>query len=378
MVWFKRLLTLLALGVAVYLFWPLLKEIRSAGSLFTAARWQWLPLILLIQVVSYAFLTWLNMLALQPFPGRIGFFRLMALLTSMAFIEVAVPSAGASGVALRARLLEKQGRYSVEVATFTLAIETIVLSAAMASVGVLGIIYLFRSGNLGPEQIVYLLVLAGVVALLIWSAWRFISDPRLSHRALHRLARFWNWLSARFHAPDPASNANLAGQLDVPTSTEAGYVNAGNKLADLFNRIGRRTFRPIQEPDLDKRLSAFQDGLVQLRRVPAWKFILGAYARVALDVATLGACFVLFGYTIKPGALLTGYALVLLASGLAALPGGLGMADLSIPGLFLRLGVPGNVSLVAGLSYRLIAFWLLRFIGFLSWQYLEVNYERSK
>jgi hypothetical protein len=33
--------------------------------------------------------------------------------------------------------------------------------------------------------------------------------------------------------------------------------------------------------------------------------------------------------------------------------------------------VAGSVALAAGLTYRLIAFWLLRFIGFISWQLLE-------
>jgi uncharacterized protein (TIRG00374 family) len=327
MAWLKRALALVALGVLVYLFWPLLGEISAAAHLFRSARWPMLPLVLGIQFVSYCFLTWLNRLTLQPFPGKIPFFRLMALLTSMAFIEVALPSAGASGVALRARLLGKQGGYSVEAATFTLALETIVLSIAMASAGLLGLFYLLRTGEVGWTRLVVLALLALVVASLVYMGWHGLQDPEFSLRAADRLGSLWNRLFGRW--------------------------------------------RRVEVAGLEARLEAFRHSLGQYRRVPLWKFLVAAYARVALDVATLGACFLLFGYAVAPGTLLTGYGLILVMSGLAALPGGLGMADASVPVIFSRLGAPGSVALVAGLTYRLIAFWLLRFIGFLSWLALE-------
>jgi hypothetical protein len=51
---------------------------------------------------------------LRPLPGCIGFYRLMFVLTAMAFITSAVPSGGADGVVLRARMLGNFG-CSVEV-----------------------------------------------------------------------------------------------------------------------------------------------------------------------------------------------------------------------------------------------------------------------
>jgi uncharacterized protein (TIRG00374 family) len=90
-------------------------------------------------------------------------------------------------------------------------------------------------------------------------------------------------------------------------------------------------------------------------------------------VASLGVCFALFNFAIPIGVLLTGYGLTLLLSALASLPGGLGLADFSLAVIYARLGVPGGVAVAAGLSYRLIAFWLIRFIGFVTWQVLEVR-----
>ena len=149
-----------------------------------------------------------------------------------------------------------------------------------------------------------------------------------------------------------------------------------HKFWALWNRFFGR-FKTIQPQVLDQRLLTFQSCLGQLQYIPRWKYIFAAYARVALDVATLGACFMIFRNPVQPGTLLTGYGLILVASGMAALPGGLGLADASVPVIFSGLGVAGSVALAAGLTYRLIAFWLLRFIGFFSWQILESKNGRS-
>ena len=81
--------------------------------------------------------------------------------------------------------------------------------------------------------------------------------------------------------------------------------------------------------------------------------------------------FLLEVLAISPGTHYTGYGLILTFGGLATLPGGIGMVDAYVPVISSWLSVPGSVALAAGLVYRLIAFWLLRFFGFLSWQYLE-------
>jgi uncharacterized protein (TIRG00374 family) len=326
MIWLRRGLSLVLLLVLIYFFWPLVGEFKAAAALFRQANWIWLPVAILIQVVSYAFLTWLNALALQPFPGKIGFLTLAAVLTSMAFIQIAIPSAGASGVALRVRLLRKFG-YAAEDSLFSLAVETILEAVALISVASLGIVYLLRSGQLPLTNAAWL-ILAGVASAgIIWYAWRLLRNRERSRRIALVLVCWWNRVGGRLRTFD-ASRAEV-------------------------------------------RLSAFQDNLARYNRGHLWKLILAAYGKVVLDVATLGAGFLLIGYAILPGTLYTGYGLILTFSGLAALPGGIGMADAYVPVIFSWLSVPGAVALVAGLVYRLIAFWLLRFFGFLTWQYLE-------
>jgi uncharacterized protein (TIRG00374 family) len=329
MVWLKRGLSLAALGVLIYLFLPLLGEIEAAVGLFKTANWIWLPLALGAYFTSYSSLTWLNSLALEPFSGYIRFHWLAAVLTSIAFIEIAIPSAGASGVALRARLLGKHGNYSFEGATFSLVLEVLYMGVATLTLAILGLFYLLQRGDISNLQL-YSITLGGTLVVVgIWGSWRVIHNQTLSQKILY-------------------------------------------KIADGWNRLGRG-FLHIEKERMENRLGIFHASLNQLGQAPRWKFILAAYGRVTLDMITLGLCFVLFKHPIPIGTLFVGYGLILLISGLSSLPGGLGLAEASIPVIFAGLGVPGAVALAAGLTYRLTTYWLVRFIGFISWQILETE-----
>jgi uncharacterized protein (TIRG00374 family) len=326
-------LSILALGAIIHFFLPLIEDWKEVVDQVRNAQWIWLPIAFLIQFISYLFLTWLNAMALMPFSGHITFNRLMALLTSIAFIETAIPSAGTSGIALRAHLLKKHGRFQIEASVFSLGVETIFEIVAVATTCIFGLTYLLQSGNLTKIEMVKLLALIASISIVIGFGWNIIWDHERSRRYLAKLIRYWNRMAAR--------------------------------LPHLQNK-GVLTLQKIEE-----RLDIFQSSLITMNNMPRWKFWTAAYGKVVFDIACLGTCFYLFGYQISIGALITGYGAIILLSGLASLPGGLGVADVSTPIVFAGLGVQGSIALAAGLVYRLIAFWLLRFIGFISWQALE-------
>lgn len=329
----RYLLSILALGVLIYLFWPMIGQLKDAGDLFNHARWWLLPVALGIQAISYFSLAWLNMLALKPFSGKVTFFQMVALLTSIAFIETALPSAGISGVALRVHLLGKRG-YGADASTFTLFLETVYLGIAMGSVMLFGVVYLLRAGQITTIEIIWLIVIFLLLAGLFWWIWRTLHDHSRSVRIINLILPVWN-----------------------------------------------RWFGRWKKIDLDVQLreySDFHQRLVNLNHEPMWKFLLAAFGRILLDVGSLGAFFLMFNHYVSPGVLITGYGITLTLSGLAALPGGLGFADASIPVVFNQLGEPASAALAAGLFYRLGAFWLVRFIGFIQWQWLEGKTDFQK
>jgi uncharacterized protein (TIRG00374 family) len=207
-----------------------------------------------------------------------------------------------------------------------------ILSVSMASACSPG--YLLERGQVSRIQLASLGAAGLAVIAAAVAAWRLVMHPRRSRAFLRWIVGVWNRMFSRFRT------------LDATT--------------------------------FETRLSTFQSSLGQLKYVPRWMFILAAYGRVALDVATLAACFWMFGHPVAPGTLLTGYGLILLMSGLASLPGGLGLADASVPVIFAGLGTTGSVALAAGLTYRLIAFWLLRLVGFFSCILGKKTIQRSK
>jgi glycosyltransferase 2 family protein len=322
--------TLLAAAIMVYLFWPFVGELRGAWAVLQTAHWGWFVVAILVHFLSYASLTGLNILLLKPFQGRIGFWRMMSILPSIAFIEVALPSGGASGLVQRVRFLGRGG-YSLEAATFTNIMETIYLSVFMVGISLTGLWYLIRNGDLRTGQLIILAALTVTILVGSMLAYRAGRERSSGKAWAGRLLGYWNRLMLRFHRA------------------------------------------PYSQEQLEPRLDLFYDGLAHFGRRPRWPFLLTAGGRVLLDVATLGVCMAIFHYSMPLGALLTAYGLTLVMSGLAALPGGLGLAELSTAVIYARLGAPGVVAVAAALSYRLIAFWLIRLVGFITWQFLEVR-----
>jgi uncharacterized protein (TIRG00374 family) len=324
--WMRWGISLVLLVLLLYFFWPLLGEIRAAADLFRTADWIWFLVAIIIQVISYSFLTWMNALALQPFSGKIRFIPLAGVLTSMAFISVAIPSAGISGVALRVHLLRKY-KYLPEESLFSLVVETTLELIALVSVALVGIVYLIQSGGLTIGNLLVLGLIGLLIIALFGLTWYIVRDYERSRRTL-------------------------------------------KIIVDVWNRYGGR-IKELDLEDMDDRLIYFNQNIRCYPRSSWWKFPISAYGKVILDVVTLGVCFKLFGYAISPDILLIGYGLVLTLSGVSALPGGMVMTEALAPVIFSRLGVPGAVALAAGLTYRLVAFWLVRFVGYFSWLVLE-------
>lgn len=324
--WWRLVLSIVLLGLLLYFFWPLLGEIKAAANLFRTAEWNWFLVAIVVQVISYGLLTWLNALSLEPFSGNIKFIPLAGVLTAMAFIAVAIPSAGLSGVALRVHLLKKYD-YLPEESLFSLVVETTLELVALVTVALIGIVYLIQIGGLSLFNIFTLIFLGVLVLVIGWLIWRILSDYERSKQVLHKFIEYWNKYAKRF--------------------------------------------RSLDFEELDQRLVYFNRNLSRYPRSSLIKFPVSAYGKVLLDVLTLGVCFRMFGYSIAPQTLFIGYGLILTSSGLSALPGGLVMTEALVPVIFSRLGVPGAVALAAGLCYRLIAFWMVRFVGYISWLILE-------
>ena len=94
------------------------------------------------------------------------------------------------------------------------------------------------------------------------------------------------------------------------------------------------------------------------------KPLLGAVANAGFDVGTLFYLFIAAHHPITPAALIAGNGLPQLVARLSFLPGGLGITEGGMVGLYVALGVSPTTAVLVVLAYRGLSFWLPTLIGF--------------
>lgn len=100
--------------------------------------------------------------------------------------------------------------------------------------------------------------------------------------------------------------------------------------------------------------------------------VLGAIISTGFDMLTLYFFFIAAGYLVEPEILIVGYGLPLLLGKMAfLLPGGVGVVESSMAAIYTGLGVPGPITVVVILSYRIFSFWIPTLIGFIITFYLR-------
>lgn len=78
------------------------------------------------------------------------------------------------------------------------------------------------------------------------------------------------------------------------------------------------------------------------------------------------------GHAVNPGVLVAGYGVsILLQRAVFIIPGGIGVIEGGMVAIYTSLGVPGAISVVVILSYRLLSFWIPSLLGFAVAVYLQ-------
>jgi hypothetical protein len=132
--------------------------------------------------------------------------------------------------------------------------------------------------------------------------------------------------------------------------------------------------------DLEKikgRLDHFYRSL-ELVKAKGWVEVgIGTLVNVGFDIVTIYLFFLASGYGISAGVLIAGYCLsFLLGRSIFFIPGGSGVVEGGMVAIYMNLGVPGYISVVAALGYRFLSFWLPSLIGFAIMFYLQKDLDR--
>jgi uncharacterized protein (TIRG00374 family) len=119
-------------------------------------------------------------------------------------------------------------------------------------------------------------------------------------------------------------------------------------------------FRRLTRRDIEGRLNSFDDsfthGLTLLRSHRGR--LLGLLAGIIGDwlfcVAAIWFCFAALGIRLHAGVMLTGFFIAIAAGALSMLPGGMGVQDGSMAGVYALLGVAFGPALLAAVLFRVV------------------------
>jgi uncharacterized protein (TIRG00374 family) len=147
-------------------------------------------------------------------------------------------------------------------------------------------------------------------------------------------------------------------------------------------RILCRTISLVIRRDLTKTFDDFDEalteGLALLTARPKRVVLLltSHLACWAFSAVALWFCFAALGKPPAPGNLFSGYFVALAAGAISMIPGGLGIQDGSMAGIYALLGTPLEIAVLASVLFRIV-YYILPFLAGLAVYYREMRVAQS-
>ncbi len=311
----RTMVTLMLVGAAVHFALPRLSSLDATLRVLGALRPWSLAASVVVQALSYwasgLMLAWI----VRSAGGRLPVARAVAI--TLAGGSVGLVAGGALGFASSVYRWVRDARVGKEGAALAAWLPTLLNACAVAAAAALGLVQLLALGRLTRAEAwafgISVVILAAAGAVLAWSA-------RHPGRAGAQLAR---WMRDRGAARSDHGRS-AAGETAV--DAEAAW--------DLL-RHRRGCVGPLA----------------------------GALLGIAFDVLSLFLLFLAARYPIGAGLLLAGYGLPLLIGKVAVVPGGLGVVEGGMVGMYHALGVPAATAVTVVLAYRAVSFWIPNLLG---------------
>jgi uncharacterized protein (TIRG00374 family) len=321
----RRTVVILLLLMGTYLLIPRLAGLAETLELIPRANAPYLLAALVLQIVSVLVGAYLVHQMLPAFGPAMDFVRVLHVTQASSFASLFIPSAGLSSLAVRTRYLGENG-CSVEGTFFIFALETLGQGLAISLWVALALLFVALKGADAPWWIVLLMtsvVLVGIAALAI-----LLARPHKGDWRYRLLARLNKLLTRR-------------GQFPFPSSA------------------------------WEQRLGALRQGALTLNAQRRWHLLLGSMARVLMDMLCLQMTLLAFRQHLALSITIVSYGLSAILGFLSTSPGGLLVTEGSLSAILANRGVALPVAVAATLTYRLIAFWLPRLTGLISWYILQ-------
>jgi hypothetical protein len=131
-------------------------------------------------------------------------------------------------------------------------------------------------------------------------------------------------------------------------------------IAAFMTKLRRK---PVDHSKIEIAVAHLLEGWDALVQGGWRKPALGAVLNTGFDMLTLGLLLWAAGYRVGVAILLAGYGVPQLLGKATVILGGAGVVETGMVALYVILGVPRAIAIVAVLGYRLLSFWLPTLIG---------------
>ena len=148
-------------------------------------------------------------------------------------------------------------------------------------------------------------------------------------------------------------------------------------------KFGARVVRLITRRDLEPTFMAFDEtmtrGVIAIRQRPAALVLILLLIMVdwMTSAISLGFCFDAFGLPVSPGVLMSAFVIGIMAGVLSLIPGGLGVQEGSMAGVFTLLGSSYEQAVLASILFR-VTYFLIPFVVSLVIYYFSIRRLRKK
>ena len=323
----KRIVILGVTGVGLYVVWPSLARVFSAGPLLAKVNPLWGIPIVAAEAASFVCMWALLRLALDAKP----WFPIATAQLAGNAVSRIVPGGAAAGGAMQFDMLRQAGIAPTRAATSVTAV-SLISTATLLGLPIISIVVILVTGapvERNLFRVGSIAVLACVLALAGGSVLLFADRPL-------------EWLGA-------------------------GFQHAHNRLMKRRTPIKGLPAHLVEERDLVRRVLG----------VAWWKALIFSAGNWLLDLTALLIALAAVGAQPRASVVLLAYVVAAFLGMIPITPGGLGFVEAGLVGTLGLAGIGTDQALLATLVYRLVAYWLPMPTGAVAYFLHTRRYGRS-
>jgi glycosyltransferase 2 family protein len=319
----SHILTLLLLGLAIYLLAPQLASFESSLQVIRQMSPIFVVSALAAQVASY----WGSGYLMQASVGLVKqrIMKFQGALVTLSANSVSLLAGGSvTALTMTFRWMRRLG-VNAQGASLAGILPFVFNNLVLLVLSIFGLVYLLIIHELSRLQAIFFAAIVLLfLAIFVVVGWALRNRTQLI-RIAHRVGQKWAAFRHRSYTP-------------------------------------KRTESTIEQ---------LFDAWSQLHTGGWIRPLTGASINIGFDMLTLYILFGALGHSVSLSVLFVGYGLPLLFGKVGFLPGGLGIVEGTMAVLYGGLGVPNAILVVVILTYRLLSFWLPTLLGFSLVPYLN-------